>query len=142
MFRISSLQFLDIPFTPTTPSGATYCTPEIDTSEIIVDFSGISYWTFRDILLRNLTSKSHFPKGYRFPGGFPLETSNGFSEIISNGVSLLCDFWCVIFCPNSLKWPIHIYIYIYIYVYIHTTTNNNNDNDNNDDNCQNYHYHY
>ena len=51
--------------------GAKYCTPEINTSEVFVDFSGI--------FQRNVTCQWYFPKDCHLPSGFLLEFANGLS---------------------------------------------------------------
>ena len=71
--------------------GATYCTAEIDTSEIIVDFlSGISQWMFSGIYQHNFTFQWYiFQRVVTFSSGFVLEFPHGFSVPSSEGTSLL-----------------------------------------------------
>ena len=72
--------------------GAKYYTPEIDTSEIIVD------------------CQRHFPTGFHYSVVFSQGSSlvqwifSGFVQWIFSGVfqwNHFCDFWCVICCPDS-----------------------------------------
>ena len=59
--------------------GAKDCTPEINTSEIIVDFQ----WHVP------MDCQRYVPKDCHFPSGFLLEMSYGLSVAFSNGISLL-----------------------------------------------------
>ena len=56
------------PYSPFSELGAKYCTPEINTSEIIVDFE----WHFP------MNFQWHFPKDCHFPNGCSVVCSNGF----------------------------------------------------------------
>ena len=58
-----------------TSLGAKACTPEINTSEIIVDFRGVYC--------------AYFPKDRHFSSGFSPDLSNGCSVSFSDGISLL-----------------------------------------------------
>ena len=69
--------------------GAKDCTPEIDTSEIIVDVQ----WHCPMDCQWNFPTEFHksvpFPKDSHLSSGFLLELSNGCSAVFSNGISLL-----------------------------------------------------
>ena len=61
--------------------GTKYCTPEINTSEIIVDFSGM--------IQRNFICQLYFRTDCHLSSGLLQELSNGRSVAFSNGFSLL-----------------------------------------------------
>ena len=80
--------------------GAKYCTLEIDTSEVIVDFQ----WPFP------MDCQWHFPTQFHLSVGVPKGLSLAqwistgmfqltFSVFFPNGLSF-CEVSCVIFCPN------------------------------------------
>ena len=56
-----------------------YCTPEIDTSEIIVDFQGVFQWIVSGMFQHNFTLQLYAPKNCHFPSGFLLEFPSGHS---------------------------------------------------------------
>ena len=96
--------------------GKNDCTPETDTSEIVVDF----HWRFPMDFQRHVPTGFHlsvvFDKGLPLAQWTLLELSNGCSVALSNGLSLLRD-------PVSCS-----------------STDNNNDE--NDSNSYTYYYEY
>ena len=86
------------------PLRTKYCTPEINTSEIIVDSSGIVQWMFGGIFQRNFTFQLYFPTACHLSSGFSLELSHGFSMACSNGSSFLWFLVC-----NRLPWSMEVW---------------------------------
>ena len=80
--------------------GTTYCTPEIDTSEIVVDvqrqFPMDSHWHFPTAF----NSSVVFSNGISLSQWILLEMPNGLSVASSNGLFHCCDFRCVRVCPD------------------------------------------
>ena len=88
---------------PPCPLGAKYFTPEIYTSEIIVDFPWrfpmIIQWHFPQIV----TCQWYFPKGCHLSSVFccwnvPMDFQWHFPMEFH-----FCDFWCEIFCPDPCR---------------------------------------
>ena len=80
--------------------GANYRTPEIDTSEVMVDVQ----WHF-------LTDyQLHFPMDCHVPSGFVLDISDGLSVAFSNDISLLTVLMCNL-CPGRLHRIICTYFF-------------------------------
>ena len=105
--------------------GAKDCTPEIDTSEIIVDFS-VAFFNGVSVVFSNGISlvsgifkrivacpvDSYWNSPIDLQWRFPMD-------------SHLCDFWCVTCCPDSRPFTLQmssssIYVCIYIYIYMYT----------------------
>ena len=70
------------------------CTPEINTSEIIVIFSGIFPWIVGGIFQQKFTSQWYYPKGCHLSSGSLLELSNGLSAVLSDIITLLWVLAC------------------------------------------------
>ena len=93
--------------------GAKDCTPEIDTSESIVDFRCRFPMDFQWHVPTEFHSSVVFSKGLSFSSGFPLELFNGFLAAFSNGVSRLWFLVC-----NTLPWePLHMASYLTYDIY-------------------------
>ena len=103
--------------------GAKYCTPEIVTSEIIVDFRWhVPMDVFSGIFQRHLTCQWYFAKDCHFSSGLVLQLSNGISVVFSNGIylSVVCSTGWPLFRwtfngidPMDFQWHFP-YIYRYI----------------------------
>ena len=79
------------------PLGATYRTPEIITSEIIVYLEWhVFQWMLSGMFQRNIIVQLHDSKDCHLSSGGLLELSNGLSVAFSNGWSLLWDLVCSI----------------------------------------------
>ena len=106
--------------------GTKDCTPEIDTSEVIVD---VQYCpTDVSGILTDLHLSVVCSKGLSLPQRILLEMFNGHSLKLSNGISLLrvlaCNIRIYIYIYIYITCNIYIYIYIYIscipiYIYIY-----------------------
>ena len=66
--------------------GAKDCTPEINTSEIVVDFQWYFPMDVQWHFPTKLIFQWYFPKDCHVSSGFVLNLSNGFSVAFSNGV--------------------------------------------------------
>ena len=81
--------------------GSRYRTPEMNPSEIIVDFSGAFQWMCSWHFQHHFTCRRYFPKGCHFPSGFywkcPMDLSGIFQWTFP---VTFCEFWCAIFCPD------------------------------------------
>ena len=69
--------------------GAKACTPEINTSEIVVEFSGSFQLIVSGIVQRNFTAQWNCPKDCHLSSGCSLEVSNELTVEFSNGIPLL-----------------------------------------------------
>ena len=95
-------------------AGARDCTPEIDTSESIVNLSGIFQWTFSGISSDGRSPfQWHRPKDFHFS-----RCSPDVSVASSDGPPHVCMYVCI-YIYICLYVCVYIYIYIYTYMYIH-----------------------
>ena len=72
-----------------------------ESSEIIVDFSGILQWIFSGIFRHIFNCQWYVPKDCHFPSGFSWKTTNAFSVVFPNELTLLRGLVC-----NILPWLI------------------------------------